>query len=121
MTRPMSFPERLWFGYRLWRVLQGPIPDSGSVQYDTHTIMLQESQHPADKADTLVHELLHIIAYEYALFDDDDHEERVVTAMANGLIQLLVRNPDLGRYLLETTNDHSRPSDLHHGSDDWHA
>ena len=92
----------------------GPVPDAGSVQYDRHLIILQDRQHPRDLMDTLVHELLHVIANDYGLFEDEDHEERVVSAMASGLIQILVRNPHLIPYLTERSN----AENLYHGSDE---
>lgn len=116
MNRHTFFPEALLlrYGYRDWRVMIGPVPDAGSVQYDQHLIILQDRQHPRDLMDTLVHELLHVIANDHALFEDEDLEERVVSAMASGLIQMLVRNPHLLAYLKERIN----AQNLHHGSDE---
>ena len=52
---------------------------------------------------TIWHELLHLLFHAGGLRDDDD-EERTVSALANGLVELFVRNPDLPRLLNEVAH-----------------
>jgi len=53
---------------------------------------------------TLLHEVLHSIYHAYNMYSEDD-EERTVTAMANGLIQVLQDNPALVNFLMDEEVD----------------
>ena len=53
-----------------------------------------EGRGDAASGETLLHEILHGVWYQWALKDDDD-EERCVTALAHGLAAALRDNPDV--------------------------
>lgn len=52
--------------------------------------------------DTLLHEIMHGIYWGYNIKDEDE-EERTVTAMATGLSQVLLDNPDLVKWIVRET------------------
>ena len=56
-------------------------------------IRIKAGQEPVEKANTIMHEINHAIAYTYGLNLSDDMEERVVTAFTNGLIAFIRDNP----------------------------
>tara|TARA_Y100001963_G_scaffold45434_1_gene64064 strand:- start:4840 stop:5208 length:369 start_codon:yes stop_codon:yes gene_type:complete len=51
-------------------------------------------------ANTLLHEILHAIVYQYGLAEDiKDKEEKIVNTLTNGLSAVLIDNPWLLDYL----------------------
>ena len=90
-------------------------------QFENHNdrIVLCISGHPVEDANTLVHELLHVIYYQYLLDDalalrgkkkhndmvrkDDKNiaEERIVNSMANGLTEIYLRNPKVATWIMD--------------------
>lgn len=50
------------------------------------------------EVDTLVHEIMHAIWHVRGL-QDSDGEERVVSVLSSGWVEVLARNADLRRYL----------------------
>lgn len=50
--------------------------------------------------DTVLHEVMHAI-YEGALLEAGDKEERVVAAMASGMVQVVRDNPDLVKWMIK--------------------
>lgn len=77
-----------------------PTQEYGQFDSEKHTIELRAGQHPAEEANTILHEVMHAIAHTYALPLNHDLEEAVVTKMANGLCEFMTRNPAMMRYLL---------------------
>lgn len=73
----------------------------GMTNHEHLTIAVKDNQIPLEEADTLVHEILHVLWYHMALYADidDDIEERVVRAMATALTASLRENPMLLAYL----------------------
>lgn len=53
--------------------------------------------------DTLLHELNHAIWWAYGI-KDEDKEERTVSVMATGMVQILRDNPKLLKYINEVLN-----------------
>ena len=53
------------------------------------------SKDDAERKNTLLHEVLHGICYVYNIGLEHEEEERIVTTIANGLIQVLQDNPKL--------------------------
>ena len=55
----------------------------------------------AHGANTVLHEILHGIIYQYGLGEDlkEVKEEKIVNTLANGLITVFVDNPELLDYL----------------------
>lgn len=68
-------------------------------------IGLAQHKKGVELANTVVHEILHGIAYQYGLCEDfsiadktckiqdGSHEEKIVNAFSNGLLQVIVDNP----------------------------
>ena len=52
-------------------------------------------------ANTLIHEILHAIVYQWNMDLDEKIEEHVVNGLTNGLTTVLVDNPKLIDYLKE--------------------
>lgn len=79
------------------------LPDEllGLTNHSTLQVAIRESQEPLDEADTLVHELMHILWYQMGLVADlnEDLEERVIRAMATAITYAIRENPQLLNYL----------------------
>ena len=71
--------------------------------FDGDTIHVAAGQHGPALADTVLHELLHAIFQTFALKDDDD-EERIVSALATGIIGVLRDNPNFATWLTDEAN-----------------
>ena len=50
-------------------------------------------------ANTLIHEMLHAIIYQWNMYVDEKVEESIVNGLANGLTTIFVDNPKLMGYL----------------------
>jgi len=61
-------------------------------------------QHPAEEADTLIHEVLHAIWYTMSISEGGADEEAVVRRMATGLTQVFLDNPHFLKYLSSVKN-----------------
>lgn len=48
--------------------------------------------------DTLLHEIMHAVFYEYGIQPQDD-EERTIRVMSTGLTQVFLDNPEIGKFL----------------------
>ena len=74
----------------------------GSYDNDSHEIKIKSGIGNREQLNTLLHEILHAIVYGYGLkceFKDDEHEEKVVNALGNGLTEVLVRNKELVAFI----------------------
>ena len=88
-----------------YRIIELPLQheDESKELYGRHMvkeniILINEDIHPSRKEETLVHEILHAIFFNYGL----EHEERLIDAISNGLFQLGV-----GDYLWKTSKKQS--------------
>lgn len=71
---------------------------------DTATYLItimDEYPSPARAVDTVLHEISHAIYHVFCL-DDDEKEERVVTAMGRGLTLVFLDNPALVAWISRT-------------------
>lgn len=69
----------------------------GSTHYDTQTIYIDPSATEQKKKETLLHEIMHAVAWQYGLTKrlkrrDVNLEEEVIDAMSFGLYQVLTEN-----------------------------
>lgn len=64
----------------------------GQIDYSQETIELRTEQGPTAKRVTLWHEIFHGILANAGL---SDHDERLIDALAYGLVSVLVDNPKL--------------------------
>ena len=71
--------------------------------FDGETIHIADGQRGPQLADTILHELLHAIYATFSLKDDDE-EERIVSALATGLVGVLRDNPDFARWLIDESS-----------------
>lgn len=67
----------------------------------SQTIYVEPDQHPSQRRDTLLHEVLHAVASVTALESEwgDEREEEIVLRMTPALLDVLRRNPRLVAYL----------------------
>jgi hypothetical protein len=75
----------------------------GFTDHRALTIDIDPNQAPDEKADTLLHEVIHTVTNLTGLNGDWDAEteERVVNRLSPALLDVLRRNPTLVTYLLE--------------------
>lgn len=97
-------PFKLRFMGRTYEVeYKSELPDNnyGTTYHQHHRVEILDNQPPLEEADTLVHELMHILWYHMGLCADleDDLEERVVRSMATALTNAMAENPMLLEYL----------------------
>jgi|TARA_E500000318_G_scaffold26972_1_gene26989 hypothetical protein len=62
-------------------------------------IALSSTEDNISHANTLIHEILHAIVYQWGIELDDKDEERICNTIANGLTTVFVDNPSLLSYL----------------------
>lgn len=70
----------------------------GKCNTSTHEIWINNSYKPSHTLDTVIHEHLHAIWNQYDL-NDKDEEEAIVHRLATGIVQTLVDNPELLKYI----------------------
>jgi hypothetical protein len=98
----MKLPREVKMGYRVYRLVETKaICDDGLCQPARALISIQEELPNDLKADTLCHELIHMILYEYGLSAelDDKTEEAVAQVVGRGLTQIFARSPSVIRYI----------------------
>jgi hypothetical protein len=62
-------------------------------------IALSSTEDNISHANTLIHEVLHAIIYQWGIDLDDKEEEKICNTIANGLTTVFVDNPSLLSYL----------------------
>jgi len=80
----------------------------GQIAYSKNTIEIGKDQkkgiwnsQSVEEVDTVIHEILHGVVDEYEIGVDGRKEEKWVTLMANGLTDVLLKNPNLISWLKE--------------------
>tara|TARA_R100000742_G_C4249822_1_gene68258 strand:+ start:478 stop:810 length:333 start_codon:yes stop_codon:yes gene_type:complete len=79
----------------------------GEYDHRKNTITIQNGLDPLDEANTVIHEVLHAIAYINSLtvsgqpLDSENKEEITINQMTNGLMQVFRDNKWLLTYLKE--------------------
>ena len=63
------------------------------------TIALSSTEDNISHANTLIHEILHAIVYQWGIELDDKEEEKICNTLANGLTTVYVDNPWLLPYI----------------------
>ncbi len=71
----------------------------GSYQGSTGRISVCRDLGTIQGLNTFIHELLHAVFYTQGLGCEANEEERIVNALANGLVQMIRDNPELLSYL----------------------
>jgi hypothetical protein len=101
MVKRYKLPSTLRIGAQTFRVRQCKMPEGeetwlGTCEAAHGHIRIARGQEPHQKADTLLHEVLHAVWYGAALSEVKHlrpHEELVVRAFTAGLAQVLRDNP----------------------------
>lgn len=70
-------------------------------------IRIDETLRPQKRANTLIHELVHVIAWSFDLRAKDCDEERWAITIANGLSAIFMDNPELLEWLAHCTKEES--------------
>lgn len=99
-------PSSIRIGYLDFTVTHNNSPthsDSalGYTRKDAGHIHINEHQSKVNKVNTVIHEVLHAIVHTQGIPINDELEEQVVNALANGLTQVIRDNPHLMQYILE--------------------
>ncbi len=74
--------------------------DWGGADFGTNTITVSAAVSDPRRKETLLHEILHCIYYEWNIQLEDD-EERTVSAFAFGLSAVMKDNPLAFKWLME--------------------
>lgn len=102
----ISLPKIINIGYQDIKVSEVDAIDDtqGSYSSSNSQIKIRKDLDEREILNTLLHEALHAICYIYGLkaeFDDDDHEEKLINSIGNGLTELFVRNPEVVKIIGE--------------------
>jgi hypothetical protein len=107
----MKLPGKVKIGYqditieRETSTFQKQTDSYGEYDHRKNVITIQNGLSPLDEANTVVHEVLHGIAYINSLtasgqpLDSENKEEVVINQFTNGLVQVLRDNEWLLTYL----------------------
>jgi hypothetical protein len=107
----MKLPDKVKIGYqditieRETSTFQKQTDSYGEYDHRKNVITIQNGLSPLDEANTVVHEVLHGIAYINSLtasgqpLDSENKEEVVINQFTNGLVQVLRDNEWLLTYL----------------------
>lgn len=104
MTVVTPLPEMLRIGFKDFRVEQWDTSDAaganrmGECCHLASRIRVDTVHGDTQTANTFIHEVLHA-CWKHAELDDEDKEERVVSALANQLTQVFRDNPQFTDYL----------------------
>ena len=85
-------------GYKTYKIdyIDNPMGDNhGICHKDDGKIFIDKDQPPEDLLNTTIHEILHAIFHCYGSDADDEEEEKNVTFLANGITEVILRNPEL--------------------------
>lgn len=71
----------------------------GLCDNNRQAIYVEDYQTSVEEADTVLHEVLHAIRYMAKVEIDPELEERMVAALATGLISIFHDNPDFAAWV----------------------
>lgn len=79
---------------------------NGHIRYNECQIKVDSDLHPQIKEITIWHEVLHGILENAGFFQEQTHE-RIIDALAHGIVQVLRDNPEMGKvgFMSETKPD----------------
>lgn len=104
--REYTLPSVIKIGYQDIRVCEADFLDGeqGLYSADRSEIRLKQGIEGREALNTMLHEIMHAIVYSYGMkhsFKDDEHEEKIVNALGNGLTEALMRNQTLAKWVYE--------------------
>ena len=101
----MHIPEKIKVGYRSYKLeewkqtVASANEAQGQFFSKEGVIGYTADEKGVSHANTLIHEILHAIVYQWNMELDEKTEEHVVNGLTNGLTTVLVDNPKLIDYL----------------------
>ena len=105
-------PAKFDLSYRVYDVhfvdTMGMGGDNGHHDGDLSQIVIQESLSSREQANVFLHEFTHAVFTMWGVkFKDEDTEEVAVNAVANGICELLRRNPGVIDWVRSCISDNS--------------
>ena len=103
----MHIPEKIKVGYRNYKLeewkqtVASANEAQGQFFAKEGVIGYTADEKGVSHANTLIHEILHAIVYQWNMELDEKAEEHIVNGITNGLTTVLVDNPKLIDYLKE--------------------
>ena len=103
----MHIPEKIKVGYRNYKLeewkqtVASANEAQGQFFSKEGVIGYTADEKGVSHANTLIHEILHAIVYQWKMELDEKTEEQIVNGITNGLTTVLVDNPKLIDYLKE--------------------
>lgn len=101
-----DFPTKVKVGWRDYKILEWDLHAARSAECYGETRHIPgeiaiDRTHPVEQqAETLTHEILHVIFRQWSI-QDDIGEERTVGALSNGLASVIRDNPDVWAWIQE--------------------
>ena len=103
----MNIPEKIKIGYRDYKLeewkqtVASANEAQGQFFAKEGVIGYTAEETGVSHANTLIHELLHAIVYQWNMELEEKDEEKLVNGLANGLTTIFVDNPKLMDFLKE--------------------
>ena len=103
----MNIPDKIKVGYREYKLeewkqtVASANEAQGQFFSKEGVIGYVTTEQGVSHANTIMHEILHAIIYQWNIELGDKEEEHLVSALSNGLTTVLVDNPKLMDYLKE--------------------
>ena len=100
-----ELPESIKIGYRnykleAWKQTVATANEASGQLFITAGVLgYNQEEKGVSHANTILHEIMHGIIYQWNMELDDKVEETVVSGLANGLTTVFVDNPELLGYL----------------------
>ena len=101
----MNIPEKIKIGYREYKLeewkqtVASANEAQGQFFAKEGVIGYTADETGVSHANTLIHEMLHAIIYQWNMDLDERAEESIVNSLTNGLTTVFVDNPQLLDYL----------------------
>lgn len=93
----MPVTDVVYIGQVPWSVVESDtIEDFGETDSMGARLLIRADQHPDQKRDTLLHELLHSLVFTYGIpMGDAESEEVIIKSLTPVLLDVLASNPKL--------------------------
>ena len=105
--KKIAMPESIKIGYRdyrleKWKQTVANANDAHCQFFEKEVVIVYtEEEKGVSHANTILHEILHAVIYQWNIELGDKEEEHLVSALSNGLTTVLVDNPKLMDYFKE--------------------
>ena len=103
--KKIAMPESIKIGYRdykleKWKQTVATANEAQGQFFQKEGIIgYVTTEEGVSHANTIIHEILHAIIYQWNIELGEKEEEHLVSALSNGLTTVLVDNPELINYL----------------------